>query len=274
MKKKMIKYPKTRQFRNIVSSINRVVNYVGKDDKGEPIYDPSIPKPTLTFKGTVKLHGQNAGVSYNTESGIYTQSRNHSFDITEQPDSHNGFTFFVKERKSDFLEFFDDIYISNGISPREFTATIYGEWAGKGTQTGVAISNIEKSFFIFGVKISKPNDPDHTSYWVDYSNLRKNDKRIYNIDDFKTYSIDIDFNMPGLAQNKLAEITNEVEAECPVAKEFGHLGIGEGVVWSTEYVMVSMKNSEIENSERFSDKLQDYLRKILPSDGTFCINIG
>lgn len=182
--------------------------------------------------------------------------------------------FFVKERKSDFLEFFDDIYISNGISPREFTATIYGEWAGKGTQTGVAISNIEKSFFIFGVKISKPNDPDHTSYWVDYSNLRKNDKRIYNIDDFKTYSIDIDFNMPGLAQNKLAEITNEVEAECPVAKEFGHLGIGEGVVWSTEYVMVSMKNSEIENSERFSDKLQDYLRKILPSDGTFCINIG
>lgn len=96
MKKKMIKYPKTRQFRNIVSSINRVVNYVGKDDKGEPIYDPSIPKPTLTFKGTVKLHGQNAGVSYNTESGIYTQSRNHSFDITEQPDSHNGFTFFCK----------------------------------------------------------------------------------------------------------------------------------------------------------------------------------
>jgi hypothetical protein len=53
-------------------------------------------------------------------------------------------------------------------------------------------------------------------------------KTIY---DFKTYEMSIDFNSPELAQNKLGELTMEVEAECPVAKEMGVSGIGEGVVW-------------------------------------------
>jgi hypothetical protein len=69
---------------------------------------------------------------------------------------------------------------------------------------------------------------------VDYSDLRNNQARIYNIDDFKTYSLDIDFNMPELIQNKLVELTLEVENECPVGEAFGFSGIGEGIVWSTE----------------------------------------
>jgi hypothetical protein len=41
--------------------------------------------------------------------------------------------------------------------------------------------------------------------------------------------------MPQLIQNKLGEITEAVEKECPVAKAFGFSGVGEGVVWSVEY---------------------------------------
>jgi hypothetical protein len=55
--------------------------------------------------------------------------------------------------------------------------------------------------------------------------------RIYNIRNFPTYSIDIDFNYPELAQNKLAELTEAVGTECPVAKVFGFSGTGEGIVW-------------------------------------------
>ena len=33
-------------------------------------------------------------------------------------------------------------------------------------------------------------------------------------------------------QNKLIELTEEVERECPVAKQLGHSGIGEGIVWT------------------------------------------
>jgi hypothetical protein len=69
---------------------------------------------------------------------------------------------------------------------------------------------------------------------VDYTDLKNNEAKIYNIDDFETYSLDIDFNMPELIQNKLGELTLAVEEECPVGKAFGFSGIGEGIVWSCE----------------------------------------
>ena len=51
-------------------------------------------------------------------------------------------------------------------------------------------------------------------------------------DEFKTWDIEIDFDRPDLSQNELVEITNAVEAECPVGKAFGVEGVGEGVVWT------------------------------------------
>ena len=74
--KKQISYPKIMQFRNVVADISNRIAYVGKDENGDAIFDRTIPKPVLTFKGTVKLHGTNCGVSYNAESGLWAQSRN------------------------------------------------------------------------------------------------------------------------------------------------------------------------------------------------------
>jgi hypothetical protein len=66
--------------------------------------------------------------------------------------------------------------------------------------------------------------------------LRNIGRNIFNVEDFKTFSIDVDFNMPQLSQNLFAEITEGVEKECPIARELGIVGgLGEGVVWSTEY---------------------------------------
>jgi hypothetical protein len=73
--KRMVKFPSIEQFRTVVSNINRDFNFVGLDENGDAIYDPSLKKPTLTFKGTVKLHGTNAGVSYNEVDGLWAQSR-------------------------------------------------------------------------------------------------------------------------------------------------------------------------------------------------------
>ena len=115
------------------------------------------------------------------------------------------------------------------------TISVYGEWAGGNIQKGVGITNLPKSFFIFGVKVTPhvgDNESKESAYWIDYSDLRNTDARIYNIDDFETYSIDIDFNTPETVQNKLSELTLAVEEECPVAKAFGFSGIGEGIVWS------------------------------------------
>jgi hypothetical protein len=73
--KRLIKFPSIEQFRTVVSNVNRHFNFVGLDENGEAIYDPTLPKPTITFKGTVKIHGTNAGVSFNALSGMWAQSR-------------------------------------------------------------------------------------------------------------------------------------------------------------------------------------------------------
>lgn len=230
--KKHISFPSIEQFKNVIADINRSYNFVGLDENGDAIYDPSRPKPVLTFKGTIKLHGTNFGVSYNELEGMWAQSRENI--ITPEKDNA-GSAFFVETNRGAFQNLFYHISLKHNLDMKENTITIYGEWAGKGIQKSVAISNIDKSMFIFGVKITphpKSEDDKPVAYWVDSSDLRCPEARIYNIEDYKTYSVEIDFNMPQLAQNKIIEMTLEVEEECPVGKAFGHVGIGEGVVFS------------------------------------------
>ena len=60
--KRHVSMPSIEQFRTVIANINRQYNFVGLDENGEAIYDQTLPKPVLTFNGTVKLHGTNAGV--------------------------------------------------------------------------------------------------------------------------------------------------------------------------------------------------------------------
>lgn len=234
--KRMVKFPSIEQFRTVVSNINRHYNFKGLDENGETIYDPSMVKPKLTFKGTVKLHGTNAAVSYNAISGLWYQSRENI--ITPEKDNA-GFAFFGESNKEVFSELMLEIAKNECINLNENTITIYGEWCGGNIQKGVGITNLPKSFFIFGVKVTPHTETEeelkaNPAYWVDYTYLEAPDNKIYNINNFTTYTIDIDFNMPQLVQNQLSEMTIDVENECPVAKSFGFSGIGEGIVWSTE----------------------------------------
>jgi hypothetical protein len=235
--KKMIKFPSIEQFRSVVSNISRQFNFVGLDETGEAIYDHTLPKPTLTFTGSVKLHGTNAAVCYNSIGGLWAQSRENIITIEKD---NAGFAFFVESNKDALNKLFREIQEKTSVSYDANTVTIYGEWCGGNIQKGVGISKLEKSFFIFGLKVSPIVEDDEElknkpAFWVDHSYLRSNESKIYNINDFQTYSIDIDFNMPQLIQNTLSELTIAVEEECPVAKAFGHSGIGEGIVWSCNY---------------------------------------
>jgi|688.fasta_scaffold92784_3 hypothetical protein len=233
--KKHISFPSIEQFRNVIAGINRQYNFVGLDENGEAIYDSSLPKPVLTFKGTVKLHGTNAGVCFNDVDGMWYQSRENI--ITPEKDNA-GFAFFADANKEQFASMFAKIAERSNIDTTKNTISIYGEWCGGNIQKGVAICNLPKSFFIFGVKVTPHHiegvEKQPSAYWVDYTDLKNNEAKIYNIDDFETYSLDIDFNMPELIQNKLGELTLAVEEECPVGKAFGFSGIGEGIVWSCE----------------------------------------
>lgn len=232
--KKCIKYPSIEQFRTVISNVNRRVGYAGMDDNGEAIYDHTRPKPVLTFKGTVKLHGTNAGVSYNTKDGIWYQSRENIITPTQD---NAGFAFFANGNEATFIEMFESLAKENGVDLDNNTITIYGEWAGASIQKNVGITNLPKSFFIFGVKASpfeiEGLEKQAPAYWLDSTELRKPESNIFNIDDYETFSIDIDFNVPQMVQNTLVDLTIRVEEECPVAKAFGFLNtIGEGIVWT------------------------------------------
>jgi hypothetical protein len=233
--KRLIKFPSIEQFRTIIATVLRQFNFAGLDENGDAIYDTTKPKPTLTFKGTVKLHGTNAAISGNLSDGIWAQSRENI--ITVEKDNA-GFAFFVESNKELITMLIAKVFTKNDIDMHENTVTIYGEWCGGNIQKGVGITNLTKSFFIFGVKVTPHTTTEeelkaNPAYWVDYSDLRAPEVNIYNIDDYQTWEMDIDFNMPQLVQNKLSELTIAVEDECPVAKAFGFSGIGEGIVWST-----------------------------------------
>jgi hypothetical protein len=131
----------------------------------------------------------------------------------------------------------------------DYIVTLYGEWAGKGINKGVGISQIPKSFFIFGLKLtptgSNSEESEDKAFWVpsDYTScvghgdvliLNSPSNDIWNIASFKGYQIDIDFNNLNDAVKELTKLTEEVEAECPVAKEFGiENSTGEGIVWTS-----------------------------------------
>ena len=211
------------QFRQVVREVKSHHDFTGKDENGDAIYSHTSPYPTLTFRGTVKLHGTNSSiVKYINDGQIKYdfQSRERILDLIEKDGDNCGFMREIQEKN--YQKLFDNIDCKSSIA-------IFGEWCGKGIKKSVAIAELPKMFVIFAIKIDDVyQDMNNFKY------LKIEEQNIYNILQFPTFSIDIDFNNPELVQNKLVELTTNVEKECPVAKQFGITGIGEGIVW--EYI--------------------------------------
>lgn len=229
-----ISFPSIEQFRNVIANINRQFNFVGLDVNGDAIYDPSLPKPILEFRGSVKLHGTNAATCFNNIDGLWVQSRENI--ITSEKDNA-GCAFSVYSNKEVWISLIKSLADANTIDLDKNTISVYFEYAGGNIQKGVAITNLEKSAFIFADAKISPFDAEQVAYWIPTSvngeNLSSKENKIYNVNDYETFTIDIDFNMPQLSQNAIIDMTVAVENECPVGKAFGFSGVGEGVVFIT-----------------------------------------
>lgn len=230
---KLNRMPDISQFRQVIRAVQLQARYEGLDVDGEPIYN-NDRLPVLTAHGTVKIHGTNAGVSYH-KGDLYCQSKKSVISIEKD---NAGFAFFVEQRKQLFNLLFDVVKERYKIDSDQNIITIMGEFAGKGIQGGVAVSQLDKKFYIFGIKIS-PLDEEIPSYWVIdhdiFPYLTINFHDIYSTNQFKTFEIDIDFNEPLFSQNEMVDMVAEVEAECPVGKHFGVSGIGEGIVFTFNF---------------------------------------
>lgn len=219
-----IKFPSIEQYRHLIKEVQEKNQYIGRDTNDRPFYDVTIRLPTLQFIGTVKLHGTNAAVCYKKDVGVYAQSRNRVLSVTQD---NSGFCAFVTPLAAVFEQLFAQIEFAS-----DETVAIFGEWCGEGIMKGVGISKLPRMFVIFAVLIQKSKNAEQR--WLQASEikpLKSLENRIFNIFDFETFLIEIDFNNPQAKQQELEDITRRVESECPVALALGvKKGVGEGVV--------------------------------------------
>lgn len=164
----------------------------------------------------MKLHGTNAAIVFNG-SDIAFQSR--SRVLTRETDNA-GFMAHMVEHTDALLSLRQEVIARH---PNAALIVIYGEWCGGNIQKGVAISGLPKMFVVFALKVD-----DH---WEASEYLSSSSAAIQNIQHFPSWSLDIDFEHPEAAQNRLAELTNQVEACCPVGQALGNTGVGEDIVW-------------------------------------------
>lgn len=219
------------QFRSLIKEVQYLATWTGIDAEGNDIYDGTVSKPTLTFTGTVKIHGTNSAIAFNPAEGYWYQS--HGRIITPTDDNY-GFARWASE-ESIIPSLFKTLLNDNNITlTGDDIVVVYGEWAGKGVLGGTGIAEFDKSFYVFGAKFL-PTGSELKAQWLDFSGFRFKSANIYNMLDFPTFSVEINFNNPNAVLEQLVKLTEEVERECPVAKARGVEGIGEGIVWVSDF---------------------------------------
>lgn len=224
------KYPSTSQFRNVIRVIHDRLTYDGRDENGNIKRKVVSPDQYLIpYVGTVKIHGTNCRVVFNSEDEVVYQSKERALSLEED---HYGFMAFMVEKDHKLLLKQVKQLCEERNIEFKFPVEIAGEFAGKGINKGAAVSEIMPFFTIFRISVGKENDHRNWLALDDILGVGLPEQRIYNILTFGKWELDIPFNIPETVQSKIAQITEGVEKECPVGKYFGVSGVGEGVVWT------------------------------------------
>lgn len=268
--KRFISFGSIEQFRNIVVDVTHAAHYVGQNENNEPIYDKTRKKPTLVFTLSEKIHGTNAGVSFyedGSDDGVFwVQSRNNI--ITPESDNA-GCAFQATVKKEIWKRLIKNIAYEHDVDLTKNIITLFFEWCGGNIQKKSAVTGLDKRAIVFQhCKISPiiPNELEK-SIWIEtrfrfykkpdceFQWASSNDDGIWNIMDFPTYKISIDFENTHIANNELIElVTKTIEPNSPVGKSFGiENNVGEGVVCTCMFngglLRFKVKGEEHSNSK-------------------------
>lgn len=226
----MLKYPSTGQYRDAVKWQSSYCNY------------HNVPTPTVTFEGTCKLHGSNLSLTRpiaGTANDIVIQSRERIISVESD---NAGAAVWSTGNRATLNDIFDRVATAvKADFPSDTTLQIVGEWCGGNIQKGVGLNQLPKMFVVFAIRIAV--DPeDAGKFWLSKSALidavaPSTKEDLFHSYQFPTWTVDVDFNRPDIAQNRIAELTQLVEDRCPVSHQLlgdravGEL-IGEGLVWT------------------------------------------
>ena len=217
-------FPKIRQYHQVLLDLKLHHQYVGKDEKGDPIFDSTKELPILEFVGRVKLHGSNGAICFSPDGSFYCQSRE---NIIDEIKDNAGFAHWVNEEGHKIWGNVKQLDLLRSHLVKHIV--IFGEWAGGSIQKGVAMNELSKRFVIFGLKVIYEDD---TTEWLDSSLIDEMPEiNVYNIARIPTYDVEVDLARPDKAIEKMIQMVEEVENECPFAKSFGVSGVGEGLVF-------------------------------------------
>lgn len=215
--REIVKFESVGQFRNFI----KTMQYLG------------LRKSNLI--GTVKIHGTNSSVGLDLkDNSLFCQSRNRVLSLD---DDNYDFVKYIEDNKSEFLKIFNEI--KNKINTENYDSIIiYGEWAGKGIQNKVAVSELDRFFAPFSIRGINKDTIDILDVKLEINESI----RFYPIETFGIYNVELDLDNVHLAQQEIKNITIAIENECPVGKYFGISGIGEGVVFTDETRTYSFKS--------------------------------
>ncbi|TGO89511.1 hypothetical protein BPOR_0106g00190 [Botrytis porri] len=186
---------------------------------------------SISVTGTVKLHGTHGDIRITADDTIYIQTRNLDV-LTPALDSLKFLDFIQPARveiialKRQFHALFQKLNPKAKIND-EHPLIIAGEWIGPRIQKDIAVSALpERYFVIISVSINNEWQPDEP-----YSDIENESVNIVNISRGGFYHETIELRNPEPAFAKMQALADEVEKECPFAKTFGLIGLGEGIVW-------------------------------------------
>lgn len=179
--------------------------------------------PKIKYRGKVKADGTNASVIITRDGKFAAQNR--SRIITPQDDNY-GFAAWAYQ--------YEDYFKSLDLPTAD--VTIFGEWAGKKIQSGVAISQLDKRVFaVFAIQYDYPSElliePQFISQVIESGKNRPDN--IYVLPWYGD-EIELDFSSITQLEDKLKIINKmvaDVESCDPWVKNtFGIEGVGEGLV--------------------------------------------
>lgn len=231
------KFTSINQFRNLVQNIKHQAQYLGQDTDNNAMMDRNKRLPKIVFLATPKIHGSNAGVRYFPKTGLIQYLSRERILSLEQDNANFMLNMKEKEQRGVIKQMMETLLNAhkNQFEKEAESIVLYGEWAGGSIQKGVAVSGLPVFFAPFAIKFMF-GEEDEAYVPVGMQQLPfLIEERIYPVNVFGYWKIEIDFELPAVASNKLVEICMQVEDECPVGKYFGRvkgtdLTTGEGIV--------------------------------------------
>ena len=226
--KQFIDFGKIGKFKDAKKQLQFKTALIGFDNEENPIIDENIPYPVVSTIVTEKIHGTNASVCYNSESGFWVQSRTRILEIGQD---NYGCCMDAMSKQDSWMAIIEELSNANELDLSTNTLTLFFEYAGGNIQSNSACSGMDKMAIIFAYALVTPFDESKTPFWILSNHLEDTHQNIFNILNLDSSRLMVDFNRDTM-EDELIEYSLQHEENSPTGRKFNkENNILEGMVY-------------------------------------------